>query len=61
MNVEKVAPPKNSPHLFRMVRVKVLQPFGVRGGTPEIGDEVKVEFHVARDMRALGKCVVLDE
>ncbi len=56
---ERVPTPKNDPKLLRLVRVRVLHSFCVAGAALEIGAEATIEFHVARDMQALGKAELL--
>ena len=53
--LEKIPTPTTDPRLLQKVRVRVLKPFCVSGKRLEIGAEVTIEFHVARDMKALGK------
>lgn len=55
---EPIPTPKNDPQLLRLVRVKVIRPFCVAGTALSIGAEVLIEFHVARDLRAIGKALI---
>lgn len=58
MSTSETAPtPKNDPTLTRQVREKVLRCFCANG--KPLGDEVMLEFHVARDMTFLGKAEML--
>lgn len=50
-----VAPPIQDPKLFAPTRVRVLLPFCVAGSRCEIGTEVSVPYHVALDLRNIGK------
>ena len=52
--------PKNDPQLMQMVRVRVIVPFCVGGQPQAIGDEVEIEYHLARDLAAIGKCVLVE-
>lgn len=54
-NVETAPTPRNDPKLLRQVYVKVIKPFCINGKPLSVGDEVAIEYHVARDMVALGK------
>lgn len=56
---QNIPPPINPPHLMRLVRVKVLRPFCVKGKPLASGDEVEVEFHLAKDLQALGKAAIV--
>lgn len=58
---QTVPAPVNPPHLMRRVQVKVLRPFPVAGKPLAIGDEVEIEYHLARDLAAIGKCVFVKE
>ncbi|MDN5940619.1 MAG: hypothetical protein L0H94_01950 [Nitrospira sp.] len=56
MNEAAPAPiPKNDPKLMRQVRVKVLRCFCVNGKPLSVGDEVMLEYHVARDLAVFKK------
>lgn len=56
---ETAPAPKNDPKLLRFVSVHVLRPFCVKGLPLTIGDKVVIEYHVARDMVALGKAAIV--
>jgi hypothetical protein len=56
---EHVPAPVNDPRLMRLVRVRVVRPFRVAGKPLTIGEEVEIPFHVACDLRVLGKCEIL--
>lgn len=56
----KVPPPVNPPHLMRLVLVKVIRPFRAGGKPLAIGAEVEIEYHLARDLAALGKAAIVD-
>ena len=58
-HVETAPTPKNDPMLTRQVREKVLRCFCANGKPLSVGDEVMLEFHVARDMTFLGKAEML--
>jgi hypothetical protein len=58
---EKAPPPVNDPKLMRMVKVKVLKPFWVKGKPAAVGDEVEIVAHVALDLARLGKCEILEK
>lgn len=55
MNYSKTADPVQDPKLFQLTRVKVIRPFCVMGRRVEIGAEVAVPYHIALDLRAIGK------
>jgi|CXWL01.1.fsa_nt_gi hypothetical protein len=57
--LNKAPVPVNPPHLMRPVRVQVLRPFRVAGKPLAIGDEVEIEYHLARDLWAIGKVELL--
>ena len=57
---ETVPTPKNDPELLRLVRVRVIRPFGVRGQLLEPGTMVELPRYVAADMITLGKAELLD-
>ena len=46
---------RNDPKLLAKVKIRCLRPFYVGGKALECGEIATVEFHVARDMIALGK------
>lgn len=48
-------PVRNDPKLFQPVRVRVRRSFCVGGQRLEIGAEVEIPYHVARDLQAIGK------
>ena len=56
----KVPPPVNPPHLMRLVLVKVIRPFSEGGQPLAIGAEVEIEYHLARDLAAIGKAEMLN-
>lgn len=56
----KVPPPVIPARLMRAVRVRVLRPFCVGGQPLAIGDEVEIEYHLARDLAAIGKATIVD-
>lgn len=58
---QAVDPPVDDPKLRRLVRVKVLKPFRVGGKALAIGEHVEIEFHLFRDLAALGKCELVPE
>lgn len=54
-SAEKVPTPVQDPKLFAPTKVRVLRPFCVAGKRCEIGTETQVPFHVALDLRNIGK------
>ncbi|TKB63201.1 MAG: hypothetical protein E8D47_13220 [Nitrospira sp.] len=59
-NQRAEAPFVNDPALLRLVKVKVLKSFRVGGKPLTVGDEVSIEWHLAKDLNALGKCAIVD-
>jgi hypothetical protein len=53
--------PENPDYLTRLVRVTVLKPFCVKARPLAIGDECEIEYHLARDLAAIGKCELLEK
>ena len=53
--------PMNPPHLVAPTRCKVLRSFYVKGKPVPVGETVTLEYHLARDLAALGKVQILDE
>ncbi len=51
----KIPEPVQDPKLFAPTKVRVLRPFCVAGSRCEIGTEVSVPYHVALDLRNIGK------
>lgn len=47
--------PVNSPGLFTPVRCKVIKTFFVAGKPQQIGEEISLPYHLALDMKAIGK------
>jgi hypothetical protein len=45
---------------MRLVKVKVLKPFRVKGQPLAIGDECEIEYHLARDLAAINKAELLE-
>lgn len=56
---ETVAPPIQDPRLFEPTRVRVLRPFCVAGKRCEVGTETSVPYHIALDLKAIGKCELI--
>ena len=54
-DVELAPTPKNDPRLLRLVRVKVIVPFCLGGQPLSVGAQVEIPFHLAQDLRAIGK------
>lgn len=48
-------PVRNDSRLFQPTKVRVLRSFCVAGRRLEVGTEVEIPYHVARDLRAIGK------
>ncbi|MDN5936653.1 MAG: hypothetical protein L0H94_06850 [Nitrospira sp.] len=59
--METTSEPKNDPRLTKLVQVRVTRAFYVAGRPLWIGDEAMIEFAIARDLRDMGKCVLLEE
>jgi len=59
MNAKRIPAPKNDPRLMQLILVKVLRPFCVAGQPLALGDEVAIEFHLARDLVAIGKVRII--
>lgn len=57
---EKVPAPKNDPRLLAPTRIKSLGGFCVRGREIQCGEEITVEYFIARDMVALCKAELLE-
>jgi hypothetical protein len=55
MRHSNVAAPVQDPKLFQPVKVRVLRSFCVTGKPLAVGAEVELPYHVARDLRALGR------
>jgi hypothetical protein len=47
--------PQNDPELFKLVPVRVLVPFCIRGERQEVGAVVRIERHLAEGLQSLGK------
>lgn len=60
MHQGKIADPVQDPKLFQPVTVRVVRPFCVRGRRLEIGEEVDIAYHVAIDLKAMGKAELLN-
>ena len=55
----KVPLPVNPTHLTRLVSVMVIRSFCLGGRPLAIGDEVQIEYAMARDLIFLGKAQML--
>ncbi|MDR4469831.1 MAG: hypothetical protein MRJ68_16300 [Nitrospira sp.] len=58
-SAEKVPLPVQDPKWFAATRVRVLRPFCVAGKRCEIGTETQVPYHVALDLKAIGKAELI--
>jgi hypothetical protein len=47
--------PLNPPHLVAPTRVKVLRAFCIKGKRVEPGSTVTIQFHLAKELEAIGK------
>lgn len=52
--------PVNDPALFAPVRCKVIKSFCVSGKPLQPGEEVSLPWHLAQDMKALGKVEIIE-
>ncbi len=59
MQHSKIAEPVQDPRLFTPTKVRVIQPFSVKGQRMEIGAQCEVPYHTAVDLRAIGKCELI--
>lgn len=59
MTRTKLPDPVQDPKWFEPTKVRVLRPFCVKGKRCEIGSETEVPRHVALDLVAIGKAVIL--
>ena len=59
MRLNRAPTPKNPPELMRSVKVRCLKPFCVKGKPLAIKDECELDYYVARDLAAIGKCEIL--
>jgi len=46
--------------LVKLVRVRVLRSLLLHGKPVKVGDEMGLEYHLACDLRALGKCALIE-
>lgn len=53
--------PQTPPHLMIETKVRCQRPFFIAGKRIEIGQIIGVEYHVAMDMAAIGKCEIITE
>jgi len=58
-SIGKVAPPVQDDRLFAPTKVRVLRPFCVKGKRCEIGTVTEVAYHVALDLKAIGKAELI--
>lgn len=56
---QKIADPIQDPKLFQPVKVRVLRSFCIGGKPLQIGEEVSIEFHLMRDLVAIGKAAMV--
>lgn len=57
---QQIADPIQDKKLFQLVKVRVLRPFCVAGKRVEIGAEVEIPYHVAQDLKAIGKAEMVN-